>query len=184
MAQLLRHVSCGVLSVPGGVFAFRRSTPELPFLLLPDTIIQGAFDGRSLKALTKSTLCQTLKKPARQGRKLAGKGAYTDVSNRSLQVHLTQQAKIPSNFPLFGGIFAFAGFVSGLKSHSALEWDFFVHLAAGVGPYQFSIKKIGSRGKLAARSTPRSESAADIEALCSARGFDVERARAAQGLCP
>ena len=67
-----------------------------------------------LKALTKSTLCQTLKKPARQGRKLAGKGAYIDVSNRSLQVHLTQQAKIPSTFSLFEGIFAFAGFVSGL----------------------------------------------------------------------
>ena len=68
-----------------------------------------------LKALTKSTLCQTLKKPARQGRKLAGKGAYIDVSNRSLQVHLTQQAKIPSNFSLFEGIFAFVGFVSGLR---------------------------------------------------------------------
>ena len=70
--------------------------------------------------MTKSTLCQTLKKPARQGRKLAGKGAYIDVSNRGLQVHLTQQAKIPSNFPLFEGIFAFAGFVSGLNP---LEWN-------------------------------------------------------------
>jgi len=64
--------------------------------------------------LTKSTLCQTLKNLARQGRKLAGKGAYTDVSNRSLQVHLTRQAKIPSDFSSFEGIFAFAGFVSSL----------------------------------------------------------------------
>ena len=76
--------------------------------------------------MTKSTLCQTLKKPARQGRKLAGKGAYIDVSNRSLQVHLTQQAKIPSNFPLFEGIFAFAGFVSGLNASGALPDAFFV----------------------------------------------------------
>ena len=80
------------------------------------------------KALTKSTLCQTLKKPARQGRKLAGKGAYIDVSNRSLQVHLTQQAKIPSNFLLFEGIFAFAGFVSGLWSLTFVRLHFLHHI--------------------------------------------------------
>jgi hypothetical protein len=67
--------------------------------------------------LTKSALCQTLKNAARRESKLAGKGAYTDVSNRSLQVQLTQQAKIPSAFLLSEGIFAFAEFVSGLRSH-------------------------------------------------------------------
>jgi len=51
--------------------------------------------------------------PARQGSKLAGKGAYIDVSDRSLQVQLTKQAKI-SPFSSFGEIFAFAGFVSSL----------------------------------------------------------------------
>ena len=42
------------------------------------------------KALTKSTLCQTLRKPARQGSKAANKGAYMDVSDRNLQSQLTQ----------------------------------------------------------------------------------------------
>lgn len=51
-----------------------------------------------LKVLTKSTLCQTLKNLARQGSKPAVKGAYMDVSDRRLQVQLTQQAKISSNF--------------------------------------------------------------------------------------
>jgi len=74
-----------------------------------------AFKRKRFKALTKSTLCQTLKKPARQGRKLAGKGAYMDVSNRSLQVNLTRQAKTPLNSLSFEGVFAFAGFVSGLS---------------------------------------------------------------------
>ena len=69
-----------------------------------------------LKALTKSTLCQTLKKTARQESKLADKGACMDVSDRRLHVQLTQQAKIPSNLSLFEGIFAFAGFVSGLRT--------------------------------------------------------------------
>ena len=67
------------------------------------------------KALTKSTLCQTLKKRARQGSKPAAKGAYTDVSNRRLQARLTRQARIPSAFLVSEGIFAFAGFVSGLR---------------------------------------------------------------------
>ena len=43
----------------------------------------------ALKSLTKSTICQTLKKPARQGSKAANKGAYTDVSDRNLQPQLT-----------------------------------------------------------------------------------------------
>ena len=68
-----------------------------------------------LKALTKSTLCQTLKKPARQGSKLAAKGAYIDVSDRRLQAPLTLQAKIPSALLLSEGVFVFAGFVSGLR---------------------------------------------------------------------
>ena len=68
-----------------------------------------------VKALTKPTLCQTLKNPARQGSKLAAKGAYIDVSDRRLQAPLTQQAKIPSALLLSEGIFAFAGFVSGLR---------------------------------------------------------------------
>jgi len=68
-----------------------------------------------LKALTKSTLCQTLKNLARQGSKLAGKGAYMDVSYRRRQVQLTLQAKIPSTFSFFEGIFAFAGLVNSLS---------------------------------------------------------------------
>ena len=58
--------------------------------------------------MTKPTLCQTLKNPARQGSKLAAKGAYIDVSDRRLQ------AKIPSALPLSEGIFVFAGFISSL----------------------------------------------------------------------
>ena len=37
-----------------------------------------------------------------------------DVSDRRLQVQLTQQAKIPSNF-IIQGIFAFAGFIGRLR---------------------------------------------------------------------
>ena len=71
------------------------------------------------KALTKSTLCQMLKKPAGQGSKLAAKGAYIDVSDRRLHVLLTLKAKIPSVFLLSKGIFAFAGFVRGLSGKGA-----------------------------------------------------------------
>ena len=67
-----------------------------------------------VKVLIKSTLCQTLKKPARQGSQLAVKEAYIDVSDRRLHVQLTQEAKIASDFSLIRAIFAFAGFVSGL----------------------------------------------------------------------
>ncbi|MBQ9951354.1 MAG: hypothetical protein IJO98_04355, partial [Clostridia bacterium] len=66
--------------------------------------------------LTKSTLCQTLRNLARQGNKLADKGAYINVSDCRLQVQMTQQAKIPSILSSFEGIFAFAGFVSGLRA--------------------------------------------------------------------
>ena len=55
-----------------------------------------------------------MRKPASQGSKLAGKGAYIDVSDRRRQVQLTQEAKIASDFSLFRAIFAFAGFVSAL----------------------------------------------------------------------
>ena len=78
----------------------------------------------SLKALTKSRLCQKLKKPARQGSKIAKKGVYTDVNDRVLQSLLTQQAKIPANFLSFAGIFAFAGFVSGLSETEAISYGF------------------------------------------------------------
>ena len=39
-----------------------------------------------------------------------------DVSDRRLHVQLTQEAKIASDFSLFRAIFAFAGFVSALKT--------------------------------------------------------------------
>ena len=56
-----------------------------------------------------------MRKPARQGSKLAAKGAYIDVSDRRLHVQLTQEAKIAPDFSLFRAIFAFAGFVSALS---------------------------------------------------------------------
>ena len=59
-----------------------------------------------------------MRKPARQGSKLAGKGAYIDVSDRRLLVQLTQEAKIASDFSLFRAIFAFAGFVSALRGRA------------------------------------------------------------------
>ena len=71
-----------------------------------------------IKSLTKSAICQSLKKPARQGSKLADKGAYIDVSDRSLQAQLTQQTKILTTFLLFVRIFVFAGFVRGLMTEA------------------------------------------------------------------
>ena len=50
-----------------------------------------------------------------------------DVSDRRLQALLTQQAKIPSVFLCSEGIFAFAGFVSGLPTPEAK--------ASGVGNF-------------------------------------------------
>ncbi len=78
-----------------------------------------------------ATLFQTLKNHARRESKLAGKGAYTDVSNRSLQVQLTKQEKIPSNSLLLEGIFAFAGFVSGLKARLLLQSGFVFYAQIG-----------------------------------------------------
>ena len=57
-----------------------------------------------------------MRKPARQGSKLADKGAYMDVSDRRLQVQLTPEAKIASDFSLVRAIFVFAGFVSALTA--------------------------------------------------------------------
>ena len=51
-----------------------------------------------------------------QGSKLASKGAYMDVSDRRMQVQLTQEAKIASVFLYIRAIFAFVGFVSALGS--------------------------------------------------------------------
>ena len=55
-----------------------------------------------------------MRKPASQGSKLASKGAYMDVSDRRMQVQLTQEAKIASDFLYIRAIFAVAGFVSAL----------------------------------------------------------------------
>ena len=44
-----------------------------------------------------------------------------DVSDRNLQPKLTQQAKMPTKFPQSVGIFAFAGFVSGLRPRASHE---------------------------------------------------------------
>ena len=57
-----------------------------------------------------------------QGSKLASKGAYIDVSDRRMQVQLTQEAKIAPDFFLFRAIFAFAGFVSALN-RLPTEWE-------------------------------------------------------------
>ena len=49
-----------------------------------------------------------------QGSKLASKGAYMDVSDRRMQVQLTPEAKIASDFLFIRAIFAVVGFVSAL----------------------------------------------------------------------
>jgi len=55
-----------------------------------------------------------VRKPARQGSKIAKKGAYIDVRDRILQPLLTMKAKKPTNFLLSIGFFAFVGFIDGL----------------------------------------------------------------------
>ena len=55
------------------------------------------------------------RKPASQGSDPAVKGAYIDVSDRSLQVQLTLEAKITADSSLVRAIFVFAGFVSALE---------------------------------------------------------------------
>ena len=92
-----------------------------------------------LRMLTKSTDWQSLRKPARQGSKLADKGAYTGVSDRRLQVKLTQEAKIVSDFSSFRAVFAFAGFVSALKRRDLRGRTFCMNLS----------------GKLEIMATPR-----------------------------
>ena len=47
------------------------------------------------------------------------------VSDRRLLVHLTQEAKIASDFSLFRAISAFAGFVSALHPFAKRRRDFF-----------------------------------------------------------
>ena len=77
-----------------------------------------------------------MRKPARQGSKLAGKGAYIDVSDRRLHVQLTQEAKITSDFSLIRAIFAFAGFVSALSFAFGETAESGGFCASG-HPYQF-----------------------------------------------
>ncbi|MBE5767401.1 MAG: hypothetical protein E7335_09595 [Clostridiales bacterium] len=89
--------------------------PRPSAILVISTKVTEAHAPVTFKSLTKSTICQSLKKPARQGSKLAVKEAYMDVSDRSLQVLLTQQTKILTTFLSFVRIFAFAGFGRGLK---------------------------------------------------------------------
>ena len=65
--------------------------------------------------LTKSTDWQAVEKPARQEGEPAKKGVYPVVNDRILRATPTQQAKISADAPSSAEIFAFAGFVSGLK---------------------------------------------------------------------
>ena len=66
--------------------------------------------------LTKSTDCQSLRKPASRGRKLAAKGAYINVSDCRMQVQRRTEEKIAPDFSFIGAIFAFAGFVCALTA--------------------------------------------------------------------
>ena len=56
-----------------------------------------------------------------QGSKLASKGAYIDVSDRRMQVLLTQEAKIAPDFYFIRAIFAVVGFVSALTLPALLQ---------------------------------------------------------------
>lgn len=62
-----------------------------------------------------------MQKPARQGSKLAGRGACADASDRRRHVRRTQEAKIASDFFFIRAIFAFAGFAGVLKRLSCLK---------------------------------------------------------------
>ena len=54
---------------------------------------------------------------------LASKGAYMDVSDRGMQVQLTPEAKIASDFFFIGAIFAVVGFVSALcRKATPCDW--------------------------------------------------------------
>jgi len=65
------------------------------------------------------------RKPARQGSKAANKGAYSDVSDRHLQLQLTTKAKILTSLELFFRIFAFVGFIDNL-TRFLLKAGFFI----------------------------------------------------------
>ena len=78
-----------------------------------------------------------------------------DVSDRRLQVQLTQEAKIASDFSLFRAIFAFAGFVSALSlSKSIFDKlaDGGVSAPPGAAPQIFNL----SRGSFAFGETAES----------------------------
>ena len=64
-----------------------------------------------------------------QGSKLASKGAYIDVSDRRMQVQLTPEAKIASDFYFIRAIFAFVGFVSALSARPLLVGRALVYTA-------------------------------------------------------
>ena len=58
-----------------------------------------------------------------------------DVSDRNLQPQLTQQAKMPTNLIISAGIFAFAGFVSGLgRLERKLQSPFLTPLRRKIPP--------------------------------------------------
>ena len=65
--------------------------------------------------LTKSTDWQSVEKVCKPRSKLASKGAYMDVSDRRMQVQLTQEARIASDFSYIRAILAVVGFVSALR---------------------------------------------------------------------
>ena len=66
-----------------------------------------------------------MRKPASQGSKLASKGAYIDVSDRRMQVQLTPEAKIASDFYFIRAIFAFVGFIGVLGIYGKIPRNFF-----------------------------------------------------------
>ena len=45
-----------------------------------------------------------------------------DVSDRRMQVQLTQEAKIATDFLFIGAIFAVVGFVSALSAQAPYSW--------------------------------------------------------------
>ena len=71
-----------------------------------------------------------------------------DVSDRRMQVQLTQEAKIASDLILIGAIFAVVGFVSALNPR--LERGLLIAMPRIVKP--FSNKRATSRKKPAAKS--------------------------------
>ena len=68
----------------------------MPAQRIFNRICKRAFTSMNVRfrMLTKSTDCQSLKKPARRGSEPAKKGVYHYVNDRILQVMLTMEAKI------------------------------------------------------------------------------------------